>query len=382
MREAKIVIGANFGDEGKGQMTEYLAWQAKKKGTVLVVKHNGGAQAGHTVIHNGERFIFHHFGSGSTLNVPTYLTEDFILNPILFQKEYEELEARGITPTVFVNKNAAFTTPYEMIINQTIEEARGKVKHGSCGVGIFETVKRNRKVPMKIKDVKYTTDVKALFDKISDEYLHERMMELGIYEMEDWIREDVNKMMKSYIANMIFMFSHIYLVDSDLIETFDSVIFETAQGLMLDQNNMEYFPHLTPSNTGSTNPAKYLSGYDVEKELIYVTRTYLTRHGAGMFKTECKKEDINSDMFDETNVPNKYQDTLRYGYMQLSEFYTRIVKDSRNIPDAKVSIAVTHMNETDGCFCLPGKKVEVTCFPWITYTSDGMTKESIIKTSD
>jgi len=378
MKEAKIIIGANFGDEGKGQMTEYFAWNAKNEGkSVIVVKHNGGAQAGHTVIHNGKRYVFSHFGSGTAIDIPTYLTEDFIVNPILFRKEYELLKKNGITPYVYINKNAVFTTPYEMIINQVVEEARGSAKHGSCGIGIFETVKRAEKFKTVLKEIHTSADVKRILHIIAENWLHERLMQHGIYEMEPWITVDVEKMLPMYIQDFQFMFSHARLVDSDFFESYETVIFETAQGLLLDQNNREYFPHLTPSNTGSTNPSKYLSGYNVEKELVYVTRTYLTRHGAGMFKTECRKEDINPDMYDETNVPNRFQDVLRYGYMDLRSLDKRIEKDRENIPDARVSIAAMHLNETNGCFAEKDNKVIVTEHPFVRYTSDGATKESI-----
>lgn len=379
MQEVKIVIGANFGDEGKGQMTEYLAWQAiQKNKSVVIVKHNGGAQAGHTIIQNGKRYIFHHFGSGTLLNVPTYLSQDFLVNPMLFRKEFQELEKDNVIPHVYINKNCLFTTPYEMIINQVVEEARGSKKHGSCGIGIFETVKRGEKIPIRLKEMRTSEDITKLLSSISEEWLHDRLLQHNIHEMEDWIREDVKKMLQSYINDFQFMLAHARLVDNDFMESYHTVIYETAQGLLLDKMNMEYFPHLTPSYTGAVNPAEYLKPYkDVKKEIIYVTRTYMTRHGAGMFKTECKKEDINADMYDETNVPNKYQDTLRYGYMDMTEFYQRILDDALNIPSAKVSVAVMHMNETDGCFVEKDKRTSVFDYPNIKYVSNGPSKENI-----
>lgn len=377
--KAKIIIGANFGDEGKGMMTEYFAWKAKEsKESVCVIKHNGGAQAGHTVeTKNGERFIFHHFGAGTTINVPTYLTEDFIVNPILFKKEYIELKEKGLTPEIYINKNAIFTTPVEMIINQTIEQARGSAKHGSCGIGIFETVKRSEMFPIKLKEIRLSSHIKNIIDDICNEWLPLRIKEHGIFEMKDWIVEDVNKMLASYIDDFEFMLNHSKLVDDDFIEPYQNLIFETAQGLMLDQNNMEYFPHLTPSNTGSKNPSKYLKNLNVDIEIIYVTRTYLTRHGAGMFKTECSKDNINSSMYDKTNVPNPFQDTLRYGYMNLEDLDKRITDDSKNIPNAKISIAATHLNETDGCFISKDEKILVNEHPLVRYVSCGKTKENI-----
>ena len=77
---ARVVIGSNFGDEGKGLTVDYLCHQ----GAGVVVRFNGGAQAGHTVCLDRLRHVFSHFGSGTLRGVPTYLSQFFIVNPIMF----------------------------------------------------------------------------------------------------------------------------------------------------------------------------------------------------------------------------------------------------------------------------------------------------------
>ena len=90
MKDIKIVIGANFGDEGKGKLTDYYT---KNADNCIVVCSNGGAQRGHTVLKSdGTRHVFHHFGSGTLNGADTYLPEDFILNPLVFREEWEELK--------------------------------------------------------------------------------------------------------------------------------------------------------------------------------------------------------------------------------------------------------------------------------------------------
>lgn len=137
----KVVIGANFGDEGKGLMTDYFCHQSTLRGEkTLVVLHNGGAQRGHTVVTpDGNRHVFHHFGSGTLVGADTYLSGDFILNPIVFRQEWEELKEMGITPRAYANENCLITTPFDMILNQIKEKWRGGERHGSCGIGIYET---------------------------------------------------------------------------------------------------------------------------------------------------------------------------------------------------------------------------------------------------
>ena len=135
-----------------------------------------------------------------------------------------------------------------------------------------------------------------------------------------------------------------------LVDGYDIIVFENGQGLLLDQNNTEYYPHLTPSNTGIKNPARIIKSVnwtdEINIEACYVTRTYMTRHGAGAFPTECNKEEINPDIKDLTNVPNPHQDTLRYGKLNVEELYERCQADIKTsgIPCRK-TLAMTHMNE-------------------------------------
>src|SRR5687768_6543349 len=142
-KTAVIIIGALFGDEGKGLLTDYHA--ARFGSDVIVARFNGGAQAGHTVVlPDGRRHIFSHFGSGTLTGAATFLSRYFVSNPLLFLREAAELEAIGIaSPVIFADERAPVTTPYDMLINQWAETARGSAKHGSCGVGFGETVERS-----------------------------------------------------------------------------------------------------------------------------------------------------------------------------------------------------------------------------------------------
>ena len=101
MKDIKIVCGANFGDEGKGLMTDYFS----QKPNSIVVCSNGGAQRGHTVTTPDTiRHVFHHFGSGTFNRASTYLSEDFIVNPIIFKQEYDELMKLNYVPNTYINQ--------------------------------------------------------------------------------------------------------------------------------------------------------------------------------------------------------------------------------------------------------------------------------------
>ena len=364
MKDIKIVVGANWGDEGKGLMTDYFS----QKPNSIVVCSNGGAQRGHTVVTQDRiRHVFHHFGSGTLIGAKTYLSKDFICNPIIFRQEYEDLLKLECIPETYINKNCMLTTPYDMMANQIVEENRGKNKHGSCGLGIFETIKR------------YRAGVTDLSYKIRDYYLDQFEKE-NIVLSKKWKEIFFDDgIFEHFWDDLNFMNDHsLCISDEYFLNQYDNIVFEAGQGLLLDQNNMEYFPHLTPSNTGIKNSRTIIENVKwddkINVEICYVSRTYLTRHGAGKFPSECDKSLINQRMYDKTNVPNQHQDTLRYGLLDLDQLYDRCMKDAGDF-NGKKSIAFTHLNE----YSMSKKRIKNLFDDWDTYFSDGETHNDIQK---
>lgn len=376
----KVVIGANFGDEGKGLMTDYFCHQSTPRGEkTLVVLHNGGAQRGHTVVTpDGNRHVFHHFGSGTLVGADTYLSEEFVLNPMIFRQEWEELESMKAIPKVYVNHTCRVTTPFDMILNQIIEESRDNARHGSCGMGIHETMIRdvcNYPIEMWFDS---SDEAKRYYLKEIRNYLSERLLDFGINKIPDNWKEIVNSdlLIENFISELNFMGRNISIRFDRFIEYYDCVAFENGQGLLLDQNNTAYYPHLTPSNTGIKNSLEIIAEMSCKPdiEVCYVTRTYLTRHGAGRLDGECDKQEINPDMQDLTNVPNPHQGTLRYAKLIEKSLEERILKDFEPARKygAKLSLAITHENEYDYVFSNTFKK-NFDCI----YYSDGETRESV-----
>ena len=358
MPNVKVVIGANFGDEGKGLMTDYFCAEAiKRNESCIVALCNGGAQRGHTVVTpDGIRHVFHHFGSGTFAGADTYLSEMYILNPMTFRKEYEELEAMGFSPKVYAHWNCRWSTPFDMMMNQIIEESRGDMRHGSCGMGIWETILRYSNYSEKWNNSlrsfnEYDKELKSAWLKnLRDTYFDQRMNKVNLEVWGKWI--DIfhsDMLIYRFIDDIAFMCSHVTWVYGKILNSYDNVIFENGQGLLLDQNQTKYGNNTTPSNTGIENPHTIINKFlpNANVEVCYVTRTYLTRHGAGRFDEECDKSEINSSMEDKTNVPNTYQGSLRYGHLDKSELVNRIKKDITSIgcSDYIVSLAITHVNE-------------------------------------
>lgn len=364
MKDIKIVIGANYGDEGKGLMTDYFVHKAVSEGkSVCTVLSNGGPQRGHTVRSPKQgKHVFHHFGSGTFVTNTTYIPKQFIVNPILFAREGLKLSGNfGIKPIVFVHPDCWFTTPYDMLANQHIENFRNKNRHGSVGLGIWETEVRYTTTPLTLSISKFLT----LNRKQRHEYLDECKNNLykRVLSQTD-MNLDLRRNCTSYIFDKPSTIDKLFLDDVDyfqqniifnpegILSTFDSIVFENGQGLRLSRNNIEEGNHTTPSYTGLKNPIEIINQFTFKAnvEACYVTRSYLTRHGAGPLPRECKSYSINKAIFDETNTYNDYQGSIRYAKLDTDEMMYHINNDYSNrdmhgFHHWKKSLAVTHTNE-------------------------------------
>lgn len=322
---ARVVIGANFGDEGKGLMVDYLCSQ----GAGMVVRYNGGAQAGHTVVTpEGERHVFRHIGSGTFCGVPTFLSQFFVCNPVLFFRERSELISLGFHPELYAHPDCLVTTIADMVINQRKEDARGRKRHGSCGIGFHETQNRSRVNELKITMSDLWNGGKRLEAQcveICEKYTPFRIgMELG----QEWIPE------------FIYCCRHFAdLVQPLGIAQCPDPVFEGAQGLLLDQDNKEFFPHVTHSHTGMHNVRILCQQAGIEEiEPYYVSRTYLTRHGAGPLPGESSSLSYEDD----TNHPTHYQGALRFAPLDKA-LKTRCGNDANGLP---YKLVLTHCDQS------------------------------------
>lgn len=330
MRRATVVIGANFGDEGKGLVTDFYANRHGKDG--LVVRFNSGPQAGHTIVTpDGRRHVFSHFGSGSFCGTPTYLSRFFVSNPLLFSKELTRLKEKGVMPIVYADKDGLVTTPYDMIINQIVEVARGDGRHGSCGVGFGETIERSQhpEFTIRVGDL-LDDDLAGKLDDIRRTWVRKRMRKLRIkapygYDNNPYILND--SILQGFLDEAAAFRKAVNLCDIAIIrDTKKQIIFEGAQGLLLDEDH-RWFPHVTRSKTGLQNVVALareagLDGLNV----TYVTRAYLTRHGAGPLPNELPGVPY-PNVVDETNIKNLYQGGLRFAYLDLDLLAQSITHD-------------------------------------------------------
>lgn len=355
--KVKVVIGGNAGDEGKGLVTDYFAAQSfLSNRRCLNVLSNGGSQRGHTVnLRGGTSHVFHHFGSGTFAGARTYLPSYFIVNPMNFAKEFSELISKGIKiHPLLINENCPLTTPFDMIANMMIEESRGSNRHGSCGCGIWETILRNGITVGEFAAKSEEEKIRYL-EFVRDDYFRRRISSKGISSYTKWDHIIYNhNLIPNYIYDFELLISNSLFTDDSILGIYDDIIFENGQGLLLDQNIEGYGKNTTPSNTGLKNPAEMIRNTlpeDVDVEVVYVSRTYLTRHGVGRFDTECKSEKICSSIIpDRTNIWNEWQGGLRYGVLDLVDLESRALKDFNSYRDSnwKMNFFFTHCNEYHG----------------------------------
>lgn len=347
--KAFIIVGAGYGDEGKGLTTDWLVNERKKLGEICIVARcNGGTQAAHTVATpQGQRHVFKHHGSGAFLGAATYLGPHFILNPIGFREEREQCPELT-RQQVYSAPDARVSLPVDMLINQCLEELRGEHKHGSCGWGIGETLERAQRMPWGtlVRSHLHCLDA-ARLREITAEYINVRLVGDGIYQSlspEQKERLMCPDIMSRWLEDARYMVENTTVLPPDMLYTVaDTIICEGAQGLGLDEDG-EHFPHVTRSKTGSKNPLELVSASNAQlKEIFYVTRCYASRHGAGPLEREFDSHGCIVD--DPTNVPNKWQDSLRVAPLDMNVVSQRVLGDLSPVlqthPSAEVSLMVT-----------------------------------------
>jgi adenylosuccinate synthase len=349
-----MVIGANYGDEGKGQTVNYLCEQ--HNGNKIVVLTNGSAQRGHTVIHNGKRHVFRHFGSGLISDADNFYSKDFIVNPLIFKKEEELMLDKIMRTRCFVHKDCKVALPYDMFVNQVIELSRTD-KHGSCGCGVWETIQRYEHMSsLTIGELSQLNekDMRKYLSRCRF-YSHNRIHKLIKEEKLDTkVLENYESLFESRTIGICediieHFLNNVKIVnDCSFLNNYETVVFENGQGLLLDKRIDKKLS--TPSITGCENILTTLNdGFnigDIKPEIYYVTRTYITRHGSSDFKEKCDMSEINDKMVDETNQPNEFQGALMYGKLNYQELYDRVKKDIEllDIP-VEFGLSVTHTDD-------------------------------------
>ena len=320
MNQAVIVTDLGFGDSGKGTMTEHYAHRYNAH---AIVRFNGGAQAAHKVVlHNGDSHIFSQFGSGTFKpGVKTFLSRFMLFDPISALMESCALDQHLFCDPLslmYVDHDAMVVTPYQKIGNRLRELSRDS-RHGSCGLGIGETMADSITYPNHIVRVKDLNDPSVLKEKL-DFFRDLKTKEFSFFEFDNPLAKteleilhhhDVGRFVEvmTKVAARMNIVNGSYL--GELLKT-GTVIFEGAQGVLLDEW-YGFHPHTTWSTTTQANAITLLreQNYQGKIKKTGVIRAYMTRHGAGPFPTE--QPDIN--LPDSSNTTHDWQQGFRVGWL-------------------------------------------------------------------
>ncbi len=342
-----IAVGLGYGDESKGSTVDALTAHYKAK---LVVRFNSGAQAAHHVLSPaGQVHCFSQFGSGTFAGARTHLSRFMLVNPIALDAEANHLRELGIAnphSLVTIDEEAPVTTPFHQAANRLKEQLRGKNRHGSCGMGIGETM---RDVVAgtylrvgDLRDLNYTREIlRDTQKRKASEFQGQDIPSSDGYWKTLTDPKMIDRCLDWYegFCDAVDVVPGSWLQDE--LKGEGTVIFEGAQGVLLDQN-YGFFPHVTYSNTTFDNAEKLIEGTGIKPVKLGVLRAHMTRHGAGPFVTETPGWNPAGDH----NQTGDWQGSFRYGHLDLVA-----LRYSLKVVGKLDGLCLTHLDQVSPFVC-------------------------------
>ncbi|MBD2089026.1 adenylosuccinate synthase [Microcoleus sp. FACHB-1515] len=276
-----VVIGAQWGDEGKGKITDLLS-----KSADVVVRYQGGVNAGHTVVVQDQTFKLHLIPSGILYpNTECIIGCGTVIDPKVLIQELDQIEALGIsTENLLISETAHVTMPYHRLIDQASEERRGNHKIGTTKRGIGPTyADKSERTGIRVIDL---MDSDSLRKQLRWAIEYKNVILEKLYDLPPL---DPNAVIDEYIGYADRLRPHV--IDSSLhiynaVEQRRNILFEGAQGTLLDLDHGTY-PYVTSSNpvAGGACVGSGI-GPTIIDRVIGVAKAYTTRVGEGPFPTE------------------------------------------------------------------------------------------------
>ena len=348
---AYVIVDLGFGDAGKGLLTDFLV---RHTNAGLVIRYNGGAQAGHNVVTpDGRHHTFSQFGSGTFVpHVRTYLSRHVVVDPLALLVEGDTLTGKGVQDVfsrLRISDQALVITPFQRAVNRIRELTRGVNKHGSCGMGVGETFEDALSYPeisilagdlnrptLLRKKLKTIRDLKLKqLTAFCDDYSFDpsRVQDFEVFEdaglADKWIDSTARVNELDLVAS-----------DSNLVDWFrgvNNVVFEGAQGVLLDAD-AGFHPYTTWSRCTDANAIDLIEQVIPNADVfrIGLLRAYAVRHGAGPLPTEA---DGLASLVSEHNQRNDWQDSVRYGW-----FDPVLAHYALSVTGGVDALAITHMD--------------------------------------
>ncbi|MGZ9585944.1 adenylosuccinate synthase [Paenibacillus marinisediminis] len=279
-----VVVGTQWGDEGKGKITDFLAESAD-----VVARYQGGNNAGHTILIDDKKYKLHLIPSGIFYeNKLCVIGNGMVINPKALIEEIEYIHENGFkTDNLRISDRAHIILPYHMVLDELEEERKGPNKIGTTRKGIGPAyMDKAARIGIRIADL---MDAEEFTKKLR--HLGEQKNEL--IQMYNGEPLDIEEMLQQYLEYAEFIRPYVAdtsVVLNDAIDNNEKVLFEGAQGVMLDIDQGTY-PYVTSSNptAGGVCIGSGVGPSKIE-EVIGVAKSYTTRVGDGPFPTELDNE--------------------------------------------------------------------------------------------
>ena len=280
-----VVLGAQWGDEGKGKVTDFFASSAD-----YVVRFQGGNNAGHTIVVGDEKLALSLTPSGVLYPecVPV-IGSGCVVDLDFLKKELEMLNSKNVsTKKLAISPNAHLIMPYHKLLDELIEESLGKDKIGTTKKGIGPCYSdKIQRCGIRVQDL---LDDEIFAQKVNKNLEEKNQILTKIYGRDPLDPNEIINEFKSYKDIVTNHIKDTSLMISNAIKSNKNILFEGAQGTLLDIDHGTY-PFVTSSNTSSGNAAigSGVGPLNLNK-IVGVTKAYISRVGSGPFITEQENE--------------------------------------------------------------------------------------------
>ncbi|MCF7797070.1 MAG: adenylosuccinate synthase [Lentisphaeria bacterium] len=333
-----VIVGAQWGDEGKGKITNYFA-----ENVDYVVRYQGGNNAGHTINLDGEIFKFHLLPSGIVFPKPTsVIGNGVVVNPMVLIQELESLEKRGITPRLMISERAHVIMPYHIALDEALSTHQGSLAAGSTRRGIAPVyADKMYRQGIRMGDL---LEPDLFREKLTKGYTFNRDLITKVFNAE--FEMTVDAILKDYLAFGAKLSRYICDTEVALYHAWkagQALLFEGAQGMSLDVDHGLY-PHTTSASTVAGHIGAGAGvGFNASRQVIGVTKAYVTRVGISPFVTEIEGDFATTlrDKGDEYGTTTGRP--RRIGYLDLVQLRQAVRVNGLT------HIALTKLDTLSGC---------------------------------
>ncbi len=278
---ATVIVGAQWGDEGKGKIVDLLAQDSD-----LVCRYQGGPNAGHTIVVDGETYKIRQIPSGIVAGKPSAIGAGCVVDPAVLIAELDELEARGHATAglLFVSGNAHLVMPWHVALDGARERRLGRLQIGTTrrGIGPAYADKATR-IGIRVQDL---LDPKILRQKLELAVEEKNVWLERVYELEPFEVEEIVESYLGFASRLGPYVADTSLLVDGALRRGERVLFEGAQGTLLDLDHGTY-PFVTSSSPIAAGAAvSFGIGPNRIDEVVGVAKAYVTRVGEGPFPSE------------------------------------------------------------------------------------------------